>query len=130
MDLLKGLAGKIVGAIGLLVVAAGAISWWRMDPTTRQALVHNTGSIIGWLLAVALLPWATFFLIAWVNRMRSNLAGGLLVTAYTAAELGLLLWLFRGIAFGSTAWTFVVVGVLLAGVYNVLICDWLAERFD
>jgi hypothetical protein len=32
---------------------------------------------------------------------------------------------------GSTsAWTFFLVGVLLSAVYNLLICDWLAEKME
>ena len=29
---------------------------------------------------------------------------------------------------GPTAWIFVAAGGLLAGVYNLLICDWIAEK--
>jgi hypothetical protein len=77
---------------------------------------------------VLLLPWATFFLTTWIARRQSNAAGALLVAAYTILEAVLLGWLFGWEVPGATAWTFFVVGVLLAGVYNLLVCDWIAEK--
>jgi hypothetical protein len=128
MDLLKTVTGKVVaGAVTLAVVAAG-ISWWQMDPATRQMLLSGTGKIISWLGVMLLLPWATFFLTTWVARLESNAAGAAMVAGYTLVEAVLLAWLFDWNIHGPTAWTFVVSGTLLAGVYNLLVCDWLAER--
>jgi hypothetical protein len=128
MDLLKTVTGKVVaGAVALAVVAAG-ISWWRMDDATRQMLLSGTGKIISWLGIVLLVPWATFFVTAWVAKRESNAAGAALVAAYTLAEALLLAWLFDWNLPGATAWTFLVVGTLFAGVYNLLTCDWIAER--
>ena len=128
MDLLKTVTGKVVaGAVTLAVVAAG-ISWWRMDDATRQMLLSGTGKIVSWLFIVLLVPWATFFVTTWIAKRESNAAGGALVAAYTLAETMLLAWLFEFNLPGATAWTFLVVGALFAGVYNLLACDWIAER--
>ena len=128
MDLLKTVTGKVVaGAVGLAVVAGG-ISWWRMDDATRQMLLTGTGRIVSWLGIVLLLPWATFFLTGWVARRESNAAGAALVAAYTLLEAVLLAWLFHWQIPGATAWTFLVAGTLFAGVYNLLTCDWIAEK--
>jgi hypothetical protein len=128
MDLLKTVTGKVVaGAVALAVVAAG-ISWWQMDPATRQMLLSGTGKIVSWLLIVLLVPWATFFVTTWVARRESNAAGAALVAAYTVIETVLLAWLFDFRVPGATAWTFLMVGALFAGVYNLLACDWIAER--
>ena len=128
MDLLKTVTGKVVaGAVTLAVIAAG-ISWWRMDDTTRDMLLSGTGKIVSWLLIVLLVPWATFFVTAWVAKRENNVAGGVLVAAYTIAEVLLLGWLFEWQLPGATAWAFLVVGALFAGVYNLLSCDWIAER--
>src|SRR5689334_15120808 len=116
MDFLKTVTGKVVsGIVGLVVVAAG-ISWWRMDPDTRAMLLGGTGKIVSWLGIVILIPWATFFVVGWVGRMRSNAAGGALVFVYTLLEVLLLLWLFGWSLPGPTAWTFFAVGALVAGV--------------
>jgi hypothetical protein len=129
MDLLKTVTGKVVaGVVSLAVVAAG-ISWWQMDHATRQMLLGGTGKIVAWFGIMLLLPWATFFATTAVARQQSNAAGAGLVAAYTLAEALLLAWLFNWNIHGPTAWTFLLAGTLLAGVYNLLTCDWIAERF-
>lgn len=128
MDFLKTVAGKIIsGAVAVAVIAV-AISWWRMDPATRQMLLTGTGRIVSWLGIVLIVPWATFFLISRVAKLDSNAAGAVLVGAYTLIEVLLLAWLFQWRIPGPTAWPFLCVGALFAAVYNLLTCDWIAEK--
>jgi hypothetical protein len=128
MDFFKTVAGKVVGGMVGLVVVIAAISWWRMDDSTRHALLGGTGRIVSWLAIVALLPWATFFVTGWVAKLQTNLSGGLLVAGYTLLEVLVLMWLFSWRIHGTAAWSFVAVGGLLAAVYNILVCDWIAEK--
>jgi hypothetical protein len=128
MDFLKTVTGKVIAGFVTLAVIAGGISWWQMNPDTRHMLVAGTGKIIGWLLLVLLVPWASFFVIGRVAKMESNLAGAVLVAAYTLVETGILAWLFNWNIPGTTAWTFLVVGALFAGAYNLFTCDWIAEK--
>ena len=128
MDFLKTVTGKVVSGIcGLVVVIAG-LSWWRMDAATKQMLLSGTGKIVSWFGVVLLVPWATFFLIGWVGRRDNNAAGAALVLGYTALEALMLAWLFDWHMPGATAWSFFAVGALVAGVYNLLACDWIAEK--
>src|SRR3954463_10238586 len=128
MDLLKTVTAKVVaGTVALAVVATG-ISWYRMDEPTRQMLLNGTGKIVSWLFIVLLVPWASFFVTAWVAKRESNAAGAALVATYTIAEAVLLAGLFHWHLPGVTAWTFLVAGTLFAGVYNLLTCDWIAEK--
>jgi len=128
MDFLKTTAGKVVTAGLTLAVVASGISWWSMDQATRQMLITGTGRIVAWLGVVLLLPWASFLFIGWVGRRDSNLAGALLVSGYTLAELLLLLRLFDWSLPGAAGKTFAGVGLLVAGVYNLFVCDWIAEK--
>jgi len=128
MEFLKSMTGRVLTALLTLGVVAGGISWWNMDPATRQSIILGAGRIVSWLGVVLLLPWATFFVIGRVGRMQSNLAGGLLVFGYTVAELLLLAWLFEWTIRGAAAWTFLGAGGLLAAVYNLFTCDWIAEK--
>ena len=128
MEFLKTVGGKVVGGIVTLVVIIAAISWWRLDPGARQHIIGNTGKIVGWFGLVLIVPWASFFVIGRVGRMDSNLAGAALVLVYTALEMFLLAWLFGWSIHGSTQWTFMVFGGLLAAVYNLFTCDWIAEK--
>ncbi|MEA2708939.1 MAG: hypothetical protein QOF78_1540, partial [Phycisphaerales bacterium] len=122
--------GKVVAGVVALAVVAGGISWWQMDEATRHMLLSGTGRIVSWLGIVLLAPWATFFLTTWVAKRESNAAGAALVAGYTVVEAILLAWLFDWNVPGATAWTFLVVGALFAAVYNLLVCDWLAEKFQ
>jgi hypothetical protein len=130
MDFLKTVAGKVVSGVVTLAVVALGITWWTMDPSTKDKLLTNTGRIVGWFVVVVFLPWATFFVTTWVRKFESNLAAGLLVFVMTALEVTLLLWLFNWDIRGAAQWTFIAVGALVAGVYNLLTCDWIAEKLD
>lgn len=128
MEFLKTTAGKIISGLVALAVVAGGISWWTMEPATRQMLVSGTGKIVAWFGLVLVLPWATFFLSTKAAKLNTNLSAALLVAAYTLVEFLLLLWLFDWSVAGPTAWTFVIFGTLVAAVYNLFTCDWIAEK--
>jgi hypothetical protein len=128
MDFLKSVGGKIAtGAVILAVVAAG-ISWWQMDPATRQMLLTGTGRIVSWFVVVLIVPWAGFFVVGRVARMDNNAAGAALVLSVTAIEAVLLAWLFEWNIRGAAPWGFVAAAALFAGVYNLFTCDWIAEK--
>jgi hypothetical protein len=120
--------GKIVGGLVVLAVIASAISWWQMEPSTRHAILSGAGKIAAWFVVMLMVPWAGFFLIGRVARMESNAAGAGLVLGFTLVEAGVLAWLFDWSIAGPTAWVFYAAAVLVAGVYNLLACDWIAEK--
>ena len=126
MDFLKTITGKVVGGMVTLVVLTAGISWWRMDESTKDILLRNTGRIVSWFGIMLLAPWVTFFVISWVATKfsRSNLGGvACWYSVYTALEAALArlpLPLSR-CPLGTTAWTFFAVGTLLAAGYNLLI---------
>ena len=128
MEFLQSIAGKVVTSLVVLAVLAAGISWWQTDPATRHAILSGTGRVFVWLLGVSVWPWVTFGLIGRVAKMQSNLAGGLLVATYTLLEVIMLAWLFSWNLPNATVWSFVGVGGLIAAAYNVLACDWIAEK--
>jgi hypothetical protein len=128
MELLKSVVGKVAAGLVGLGVIAGAISWWQMEPATRQMLVHGAENIGLWLGIVILVPWLSFSLIGRIARMESNLAGGVLVGAFSLLETVLLAWLFHWQIQTTTAWMFLLFSGLLAATYNLLTCDWIAEK--
>ncbi len=131
MDFLKGVAGKIVTGIVALAVVVGAISWWSMDQPQRDEILASVARVGGWVGVVLLLPWALFWLIRWVARMDSNAAGAVLVISLTLVELTALAWLFEWTLFGSAlGWVYLAFGTLIAGVYNLFTCDWIAEQLE
>jgi hypothetical protein len=130
MEFLKSIGGKVAtGMVGLAVIAGG-ISWYEMDPATRHGIVSGTMKIAAWFGIVIFLPWVTFFLIGAVARLESNTAGAALVFGYTVIESVLLAWLFSWSIKGPTAIGFFCAAVLVAAAYNLLTCDWIAEKLE
>ncbi len=128
MDLFKSIAGKVATGIVALAVAAAGVWWWQASPETRGSVAGGTGRAAAWAAGVVLVPWATFWLIGRVGRADSNAAGAALVGAYTVVEVALLAWLFGWSMGGGLGWAAFAVGGLFAGAYNLLACDWIAER--
>jgi hypothetical protein len=128
MDFLKGVAGKVVTGLVALAVVATAISWWQMEPQTRATLLTGAGRIVAWFGLVLAVPFASFFVIGKIARMDSNAAGAVLVLLLTGAESATLAWLFDWSVRGAAPWVFFAAATLLAGVYNLFACDWIAEK--
>ena len=127
---MKTVTGKVVSGLVALAVVTCAISWYRMDPATKDAIVSGTGKIFSWTGVVLIIPWLSFAVIGRVAKFQSNLIGALLVIVLTGLELGLLGWLFNWSIAGRTAWTFLFLGGLVAAIYNLLTCDWIAEKME
>ena len=130
MDFLKTVGGKIASGLVALAVIAVGISWWQMDPATRHMLTSGAGRILSWFLVVLAVPWVSFLAISWVAKFQSNTAGAILIVVVTAIEATLLAWLFEWSVHGPTAITFFSAATLLAGVYNLFACDWIAEKLE
>lgn len=130
VDWLKAIVGKVViGAIALAVVA-GAISWWSLNGDERSQIVDSVGRITAWTALVVAVPWAGVLLIVRVSKVGSNAAGVGLVAGMTLSEMALLGWLLHWHVAGAAAWTGMLVGGLLAAAYNLLACDWIAEKME
>jgi hypothetical protein len=128
MDFLKSLGGKIAsGAVSLAVVSAG-LAWYETDPATKHQILSVSGRLLGWMMLVLIVPWALFWLIAWVAKMDTNAAGAALVLTITAVQALVLAWMFGWSIHGATTWVLYVAAILIAAVYNLFTCDWIAEK--
>jgi FtsH-binding integral membrane protein len=128
MELVKKIAGIVItGAVTLGVVAAG-ISWFQMDPEDRSAILSTVGRSLAWLGIVLVLPWATYFISVAVGRRDSNGASAMLVAGYTLVDGLILGWLLGFHGHSTTAIIFAILGMLIALAYNLLACDWIAEK--
>jgi hypothetical protein len=130
MDFLKTLIGKVATGLVALAVVAGGIAWWQTDPVTRNEILSVSGRLCGWGLTVLMVPWAGFWLIDWVAKFESNGAAAALILALTLAEAVVLAWLFHWSLHTPMAWMLFVSANLTAGVYNLLSCDWIAEKME
>jgi hypothetical protein len=129
MELVKKIATIVLSGAVFLGVVVGTISWFQMPPEDRSAVWSVIFRSLAWIGIVLILPWATFFLTTWVAKRDSNLAGAVLIGGYTLAGLGVLMWLFDFSIQGTVMVVLSILGLLVALTYNVLVCDWIAEKF-
>jgi FtsH-binding integral membrane protein len=128
VEWIKTITGRIVtGGIALAAVAGG-ISWWQMDPATREAVVDNTARGAAWFVLVLMIPWLMFWLVSRVAQFDSNAAGAALVAGLTLLEAVALGALFGFTDHSPAGWGLFAAAVCVAGVYNVFTCDWIAEK--
>ena len=130
MEFLKTLVGKVATGLIALAVVAGGIAWWQTDPATRHEILSVSGRLSGWAGIVLLVPWACFWLVGWVAKFDSNRSAAVLILVLTGIEAGVLAWLFQWAMRGPTEWVLYVSAALTAGVYNLLSCDWIAEKME
>jgi hypothetical protein len=125
----KYLGAKVVTAIVFLAVGMAGY-WFYNHPEQIQSLWHVIRGALLWLGFVAVLPWALFFLPSWVVRQESNLASAGLLAGYLALDMILAFYLADWGFEGTLTWGVVLLGFLVATVYNFLICDHLAEQSE
>jgi hypothetical protein len=128
MDFLKTVTGKVISGLVALGVVVCGVSWYFTAPATKQMLLAGTGKIFAWLGIVLVVPWLAFAVIGWVAKFERNSAGAALVAVLTIGEMVFLAWLFSWTLGSATAWSFFVLGGLIAALYNLFTCDWIAEK--
>jgi hypothetical protein len=128
VDFLKMIGGRVLTAVLALAVVAGAISWWRMGENERDAVLSASALGGAWLLVVLLMPWLLFWVAGRVARLDSNLAGAVLIIVLTAIEAAWLGILFGVSGHSMATWALLAAAIVVAGVYNLFACDWIAEK--
>ncbi|MGB0714885.1 MAG: hypothetical protein ACPGXK_03350 [Phycisphaerae bacterium] len=122
------LGGKVVTAI--LVVAGGAtLIYFYNNPDDLAVIWKTIKYALIWLGFVVVLPWATFFVTPWVVSKESNALAAVMLLGYLLLDAALALFLMGGIwGHGTLAWSVVLLGFLLAAVYNFKACEFQAEQ--
>ena len=119
----------MLGGVTVLAVVAAAVAYYDLSPAERSAMWHLIGRALVWLGIVVILPWATFFVTTAVAKIESNAAGAGLVGGYTLVDLAVLL-LLVGTPVGTFSICLTILGALVALTYNLLVCDWIADRLS
>lgn len=124
------ITGKVVTFV-LVVSGAGAVIWFWRHPEQLQTIWLTIKYVLVWLGFVLALPWALFFVTPWVVRKDSNVAAALMLGAYVAADMAAAFTLMGGMRGHNTlTWMVLVLGFLAAGIYNLKVCEFQAERLE
>lgn len=125
----KFIGGKVLTAI--LIVGSGAsLIWFWKHPEVLRALWENLKGVLAWLGFATVFPWAMFFIPAKVIKLESNGAAAAMLIGYLAVDVLVAFWLADWSVVGTLTWVVVLLGFLTAGVYNFLVCDFLACRME
>lgn len=125
----KYVGGKVLTAI-LIVASAASVIWFWKHPEHLQAIWAVLKSVLVWLGLVLVLPWACFFVTGWVVKRESNVAAALLLLGLTAVDAIFAFYLSDWQVGGALTWMVLLLGFLCAGVYNFLVCEFQAARFE
>lgn len=121
--------GKVLTAILIVTGGAGLLYFYK-HPEQWDALWSIVGRAATWVGIVAVVPWACFWATRWAVRRDSNAAGAIVLAAYLAVDVIAALLLAGVHGHGVLTWTVFIFGFLAAGVYNLVVCDYQADRLD
>ncbi|MEK6675856.1 MAG: hypothetical protein AABZ47_09400 [Planctomycetota bacterium] len=122
--------GKVISGV-LFVSGAGAVIWFWNHPEQLELIWRTLKYAVAWMGFVVILPWALFFVTPWVMAKESNWAAGLMLAAYVLMDAVVAFCLTGGV-FGHNAltWVVLILGFLSAGVYNLKVCEYQANRLE
>ncbi len=120
------LGEKILGWIALALIAGIAFGIWQMEPESRAAIWKGIWTTIAWIAIAALLPWSARFFMKRIMDVGSNWAAAGLVSGFVLIDIiaGLVLKDFPA---GGWSWFFSLSALAVAGTYNYLVTEYLAE---
>jgi len=122
--------GKVVTAV-LAVAGIGATIWFWKHPEQLEMIWRTIKYVLVWIGVVLALPWATFFVTTWVVSKDSNAAAALMLLGYVLVDVLAAWWLMGGMrGLNGLTWMVLLLGFLCAGVYNLKVCEFQAERLE
>ena len=126
----KFVGAKVITAIVGVTSLITLIWFWNLDPAAKDAIWGTLQHSVTWVGFAAALPWGFFFLPATVLKTESNLVSGLMLAGYMLVDILVALWLAGWHPGGTLTWAVMILGFLCAGVYNLIVSDYLAGRAE
>jgi len=127
-SLLGRVGERVLGYVALALLVLLGVALWRMGPEGRAALWSAIWRTSAWLIVVAVLPWVARLFIGRLLEIGSNWVGVALVGSLTMVDLVVGLILLGGLPSGGWAWVAGLVALAIAGTYNYLVAEYLAEQ--
>jgi hypothetical protein len=122
------LAERIAGWIALALLVMLGVAIWRMEPATRAAIWSDIWRTAVWIVIAAGLPWSARLFIKRILEVGSNWAAAILLASLVAANLVAGLILMRGWPSGGWGWIAALATLAVAGTYNYLVTEYLAQQ--
>jgi len=88
----KYVGGRVLTAI-LVIASAGCVIWFWRHPEQLQEIWRVAKLALAWIGFVLVLPWALFFLLAWVRKFENNVAPAIMLIGYLAVDVVAALYL-------------------------------------
>ncbi|GMU82066.1 MAG: hypothetical protein AMXMBFR47_19370 [Planctomycetota bacterium] len=126
--ILSRLSEKVLGWIALAIVVLLGIAIYQMPADTKSAIWSGFWRSVVWFLLAAGVPWTAALFIRRVVQFGTNWAGIGLIAGFTLADVLLGISLMTVWPSGAWAWAATIAAVSVAGIYNYLVCEYLAER--
>lgn len=124
------IGGKVITAV-LVVSGAAAVIWFWRHPEQLAALWQTMKYVAAWIGFVLILPWAAWFVTRWVVSLESNGAAYALLAGLTLADALVAICLIGGVSgLGMLSWIVLILGFLVALVYNLMVCEYQAGRLE
>lgn len=123
-------AEKVVGWIALALIVAAGIAIWQAGPQWRGAIWSTAWRTTAWFGLATVLPWTAWFYVGVVLRTSSNLAGVGVIAALCLVDVLLAAALMTGWPQGGWGWLGGLAALGLAGTYNFLVVEYLADRAE
>jgi len=122
------LGEKVLGWVALALLVGIGIGIWQMPGATKAAVWSGIWRTTAWVAIAAALPWSARLFIRRVAEVGSNWAGAGLIAAFLVGDLVAAMFLMTGWPSGGWGWFAGLAALGVAGTYNYLVTEYLAER--
>lgn len=121
------LSEKVLGYVALAIVVLVGIAIYQMPAETKGAIWSGIWRSIVWVVLAAGVPWCAALFIRRILEINTNWAGIGLVAGLTLADLILGIVLMTGWPSGGWTWAAAIGALAVAGTYNYLVAEYLAD---
>ncbi len=122
------LGEKVLGWVALALIVVLGVAIWRMGPEMRGAILSGIWHTILWVVIAGALPWLSRLFIRRILEIGSNVASLILIASYTLINLVVGIVLMGGLPGGGWGWLAALAALAVAGTYNYLVNEYLAEQ--
>lgn len=122
-------AERVLSWVALALIVLLAIAVYQMPAATKAAIWSSIWRTVVWVLIAGAAPWLARLYIGQVLEFASNWAGALLLAGMFVIDICAGYILMTGWPSGGWAWFGIVAALALAGTYNFLVAEYLAQEY-